>query len=76
MSVQVIVPSPQLISASPVYVCPNNALAAFQQSSAVIVNRNANSGFSQQNPTLWSFYWNSLSQDVSQKVNKQGYLYC
>jgi hypothetical protein len=76
MSVQVILPQFQVISESPIYVCPNNTLAAYQQSSKVVVPRNANSGFSQENPTWWSYYWNSPAQNATQGVKSNGYVYC
>ena len=76
MSVQIILPTFQLISASPVYVCPNNELAAFQASSKVIVNKNANAGFNQQNTTVWSYYWNSPAQNATVGVKSNGNVYC
>ena len=76
MSVQVILPQFQLLSESPVYVCPNNALAAYKQSSRVVVPRNANSGFTQENTTWWSYYWNSPAQNAMVGVQSGGYLYC
>ena len=65
MSVQVITPTFQLISASPVIISAGSNLLAYQTSGRISTLSSVNSGFSQQNPTWWSFYYNVPVQNVS-----------
>lgn len=73
MSVQVVNPNPQLVSAAPIIVCPGNKLLLFKTSGQISYNHPVNAGFSGPSATLWTYIWNEPAQNatigVQQLVN-------
>jgi hypothetical protein len=70
MSVQVVNPNPQLVSVAPIIVCPGNKLLLFKTSGKIAFDHPVNPGFHGTPPTLWSYYWNEPSQNLTVGVQQ------
>jgi hypothetical protein len=70
MSVQVVNTNPQLVSASPIILCPGNKLLLFKTSGQISYDKSVNSGFNGTTTTWWSYYWNSPAQNLTVGVSQ------
>ena len=65
MSVQLVNSNPQLVSGAPIIICPGNKLLLYKTSARITYNRPVNSGYNGASATLWSYYWNEPSQNLT-----------
>jgi len=70
MSVQIVNTNPQLVSVSPIIICPGNKLLLFKTSAQISHNHFVNAGYSGPSSTLWSYYWNEPSQNATVGVQQ------
>ena len=55
-------------SMSPITICMGNSLLSYNTKSSIVTQNDVNSGFSQSNNTVWSFYWNNSKQPTVNRV--------